>query len=148
MMISGLACFVLCSLLIGSLGFAPPARISSRMFKNSLMMCEAEVAEEVELPVTPLSQMEIRVGKIIEIDVHPEAENLFIEKVDVGEEEGPRTIVSGLVKFCKKEDLLNKNIVVLCNLKPRPLKGVVSAGMLLCASNEDHTVVEPLIVPG
>jgi tRNA-binding EMAP/Myf-like protein len=59
----------------------------------------------------------------------------------VGEADGPRTIVSGLVEFCTVEQLLNKNVVVLCNLKPRPLKGVLSAGMLLCASSADKTQV-------
>lgn len=61
--------------------------------------------------------------------------------VNVGEADGPRTIVSGLVEFCTIEQLLNKNVVVLCNLKPRPLKGVLSAGMLLCASSADKTQV-------
>jgi methionine--tRNA ligase beta chain len=88
-----------------------------------------------------ISLLEIRVGKIVEIERHPEAENLYVEKVDVGEENGPRTIVSGLVQYCKPEDLLNTNVVVLCNLKPRPLKGITSFGMLLCASNEEHSKV-------
>ena len=58
-----------------------------------------------------------------------------------GEPEGPRTIVSGLVEFCTIDQLLNKNVIVLCNLKPRPLKGILSAGMLLCASSVDKTQV-------
>ena len=58
-----------------------------------------------------------------------------------GEPEGPRTIVSGLVEFCSIEQLLNRNVIVLCNLKPRPLKGILSAGMLLCASSVDKAQV-------
>ena len=58
-----------------------------------------------------------------------------------GELEGPRTIVSGLVEFCSIEQLLNRNVIVLCNLKPRPLKGILSAGMLLCASSVDKAQV-------
>lgn len=55
---------------------------------------------------------------------HPDAENLYVEKVDLGagEEEGPRTIVSGLVKFCEESDLLGREVVVLCNLKPVNMK--------------------------
>lgn len=55
---------------------------------------------------------------------HPDADNLYVEKVDVGagEEEGPRTIVSGLVKFCEESDLLGREVVVLCNLKPVNMK--------------------------
>lgn len=49
--------------------------------------------------------------------------------------------MSGLVEFCTVEQLLNRNVIVLCNLKPRPLKGILSAGMLLCASSIDKTLV-------
>lgn len=95
----------------------------------------------VAAKVSDLSLMEIRVGKIVEIGKHPEADSLYVEKVDIGEPTGPRTIVSGLVAFCSMEDLLDRKVTVLCNLKPRPLKGVTSYGMLLCASNADHTKV-------
>lgn len=100
--------------------------------------------------ISELSRLEIRVGKIVEVSKHPEADSLYVEKVDVGESEGPRTIVSGLVAYCTTEQLLNRNVVVLCNLKPRPLKGITSFGMLLCASTksgEDKSAVEPLLVP-
>lgn len=106
--------------------------------------CEAVAADTTDVAPAPLltetvSFMEIRVGKIVEIALHPEAENLYVEKVDCGEEGGPRTIVSGLAKFCTIEELMGRNVVVLANLKPRALVGILSAGMLLCASNEDHT---------
>jgi tRNA-binding EMAP/Myf-like protein len=60
---------------------------------------------------------------------------LYVEQVDVGEAE-PRTIVSGLVNFVPLEDMQQRKVVVLCNLKPRNMVGVKSHGMLLCASNE------------
>lgn len=55
---------------------------------------------------------------------HPDADSLYVEKVDLGagEEEGPRTIVSGLVNFCEESDLLGREVVVLCNLKPVNMK--------------------------
>lgn len=92
-----------------------------------------------ETPIKPtdIGLLEIRTGKIIEVDRHPEADGLYVEKIDVGEVEGPRTIVSGLVKYCTIEELLNREVVVLCNLKPRALKGITSFGMLLCASADD-----------
>lgn len=105
---------------------------------NSKTLLKAEVTE--------LSRLEIRVGKILEIGKHPEADSLYVEKVDVGEPEA-RTIVSGLVEYCSVEMLLNKEVVVLCNLKPRALKGITSFGMLLCSSSADHTQVEPLAPP-
>lgn len=99
-----------------------------------------------ELPLTELSRLEVRVGRVVECEKHPEADTLYVEKVDVGEEE-PRTIVSGLVKFVSVEELVGRSVVVLCNLKPRAMRGVTSHGMLLCASNEDHTKVDPLAAP-
>jgi tyrosyl-tRNA synthetase len=64
---------------------------------------------------------------------HPDADSLYIEKIDVGEAE-PRTVVSGLVQFVPKEELQDRLVVVLCNLKPQKMRGVESQGMLLCAS--------------
>ena len=117
-------------------------------FTSRLSCTSAEPAAAGE--VTELSRLEIRVGKIVEVSKHPEADSLYVEKVDVGEPEGPRTIVSGLVAYCTPEQLLNRNVVVLCNLKPRPLKGITSFGMLLCASTktgDEKSAVEPLLVP-
>ena len=85
-------------------------------------------------------------GKILEVERHPDADGLYVEKIDVGEEE-PRTIVSGLVKFIKKEEFEGISTLVLCNLKPRAMRGITSAGKVLCASNEDHTEVWPLLAP-
>lgn len=99
-----------------------------------------------QLPFTELSRLEIRVGKILKCEPHPDADTLYVEKVDVGEKE-PRTIVSGLVKYVSLEEMLHRDVIVLCNLKPRVMRGVTSQGMLLCASNEDHTRVDPLAPP-
>lgn len=107
----------------------------------------APVAAPPAEELTELSRLEIRVGKIVEIAKHPEADSLFVEKVDCGEASGPRTIVSGLVKYCTAEQLLNRKVTVLCNLKPRALVGITSAGMLLCASSADGSQVEPLLPP-
>merc|ERR1712113_764706 len=89
-------------------------------------------APDVAVP----SRLNIKVGKIVEVSKHPEAEALYIEKIDVGESE-PRTIVSGLVNFVPIEEMKDRMVVVLCNLKKAKLKGVESYGMVLCASRED-----------
>ena len=94
-----------------------------------------------------VSRMNFVVGKIVECEKHPNADSLYIEKIDLGEESGPRTIVSGLVKFVPLEEMLNRLVVVVANLKPSNLKSVKSYGMVLCGSNADHTAVELLDVP-
>lgn len=77
--------------------------------------------------VNPPSSFPVYVARP-QIARHPDADSLYVEKVDLGqgEEEGPRTIVSGLVSFCEESDLLGREVVVLCNLKPVNMKvGVV-----------------------
>ena len=130
-------------------GFTRSSPFTRGLSRKVLFSTEDTEVESTPLLKEEVSFMEIRTGKIVEISVHPdpEASKLFVEKVDCGEPDGPRTIVSGLVEFCSAEDLLNKEVIVLCNLKPRALKGITSAGMLLCAGNDDHTQVAPLSPP-
>ena len=86
-------------------------------------------------------------GKIISVEAHPDADSLYVEQIDVGEPEGPRTIVSGLREYVKMEDLQDRSVLILANLKPRNMRGIKSNGMLLCASDSEHTTVEPLSPP-
>jgi methionyl-tRNA synthetase len=90
----------------------------------------------------PWSTIELKVGKIIAIENHPTAEHLYVETVDLGEE-NPRTICSGLVKFCEKDDLLNKHVVVASNLSPAELSGTLSEGMILgVAKKKNFEVID------
>ncbi|XP_054734904.1 tyrosine--tRNA ligase, cytoplasmic [Anastrepha obliqua] len=91
-------------------------------------------------------RLDIRVGKIAEVSRHPDADTLYVLKIDLNEAQ-PRTIISGLVKFVTIEELDQRLVAVLCNLKPSKMRGILSEGMVLCTSNPDHTVVEPIIVP-
>ncbi|XP_045775715.1 tyrosine--tRNA ligase, cytoplasmic [Maniola jurtina] len=95
--------------------------------------------------ITP-SKLDIRVGRIVEVSRHPDADALYVEKIDVGEPE-PRIIVSGLVNFVPIEEMQNRDVVVLCNLKPAKMRGIESKGMVLCASVDEPKQVEPLIPP-
>lgn len=92
------------------------------------------------------SKFDMRVGKVVEVNRHPEAEFLYVEKIDIGEPE-PRTIVSGLVKYVPIEEMQDRLVVVLANLKPANMRGVKSAGMVLCASAGEPAVIEPLMPP-
>ena len=68
-------------------------------------------------------------------------DEVYCEEIDVGEEQ-PRTVMSGLRKFFSEEDLLNRKVVVITNLKPRRVGSFTSNGMVICAANADNTVVE------
>lgn len=114
------------------------ARASSEAAEQAV---DATVAEPL-----PTGDLDLRVGKILSVEKHPEADTLYVESIDVGEEE-PRTIVSGLVNFVSEEDMQNRDVVVICNLKGRNMRGIKSHGMVLCASDEAHENVEPLQPP-
>jgi len=96
--------------------------------------------------LTP-SRLDIRVGKIMEVARHPDAEKLYVSKIDLGEAGGTRTIVSGLVDFVPEASMQGRKVVVLANLKPAKMRGVESCGMVLCSSREEPKEVEPLGVP-
>ncbi|KAK9869659.1 hypothetical protein WA026_003407 [Henosepilachna vigintioctopunctata] len=92
------------------------------------------------------SRLDIRIGKIVEVSKHPDANALYVEKIDLGEST-PRTIVSGLVDFIPIEEMRDRMVVVLCNLKPAKMRGIESQGMVLCASKDDPKEVETLCPP-
>lgn len=83
----------------------------------------------------PFDKIEIVTAKILEIKEHPEADKLYILKIDIGTEE--RQLVAGLRTHYSAEELQDKNIIVLKNLKPAKLRGEWSQGMLLAADNGD-----------
>ena len=87
------------------------------------------------------TQLDVRVGHITSISKHPDAEKLFVESIDLGNGE-VRTIVSGLVDHYKAEELQGSLCLVVCNMKPKALKGVTSQGMVLCASTESPAALE------
>merc|ERR1711962_567843 len=91
-----------------------------------------------------VSKLNMKVGKIVSVEKHPDADTLYVEKVDVGEERH-RQVVSGLVKSYTLEEMQGRVGVFLLNLKPAKMRGVLSEGMIMCASSPEK--VETLEVP-
>eukprot|EP01041_Mallomonas_annulata_P010354 gene10354-21599_t len=91
--------------------------------------------------------LDIRVGVVIRCWEHPESEKLLCEEIDLGEPTGPRQIASGIRAFYSAAEVQGRRVLVLSNLKDRPLAGFKSQGMVLAASNADHTVVRLLEAP-
>lgn len=87
------------------------------------------------------SKIDIRVGKIQAVKQHPNAEKLYILLIDFAKEESDRQIVAGLKPYFKEDELIGKKVVCVLNLEPKPLRGVESQGMVLCAEDEDGKVV-------
>ncbi|KAM6116091.1 tyrosine--tRNA ligase, cytoplasmic [Phoenicopterus ruber ruber] len=123
-------------------------KLTSAAYPNPSKAKPAEKGTKNSEPenVVP-SRLDIRVGKVISVEKHPDADSLYVEKIDVGEPE-PRTVVSGLVQFVPREQLQDRLVVLLCNLKPQKMRGVESQGMVLCASSVgEPRQVEPLDPP-
>uniref|UniRef100_UPI00398F0B23 aminoacyl tRNA synthase complex-interacting multifunctional protein 1a n=1 Tax=Pristiophorus japonicus TaxID=55135 RepID=UPI00398F0B23 len=87
-----------------------------------------------------ISRLDLRIGRIITAKKHPDADTLYVEEVDVGEA-NPRTVVSGLVKHVPIEEMQNRLAVMLCNLKPAKMRGVVSQAMVMCASSPEKVEI-------
>jgi methionyl-tRNA synthetase len=101
---------------------------------------EKKEAKKMEMPpIKPeisyedFEKVDLRVAKVLAAEAVPKSSKLLKLKIDVGEE---RTIVAGMGKDYKPEEIIGKNIVVVVNLKPTKLMGVESHGMLLAADTE------------
>ncbi len=92
-------------------------------------------------------KLDIRTGKIVHAEAVEGADRLIKLEVDVGEP-SPRIIVAGMKAYYSPEEMVGKTIVVLVNLEPRKLRGIMSNGMLLAASTPDYTTVKLLTVDG
>ncbi len=86
---------------------------------------------------TDFSKMDLRVGKVVEAEPVPNSRKLIRLIVDLGEEK--KQILAGLAKWYKPEDFVGKYVIVVANLKPKRMAGLVSQGMLLAAGCTDDT---------
>lgn len=87
-----------------------------------------------EITFEDFTKLDIRTGTIIEAEKMKKADKLLKIRVDLGFEE--RTVVSGIAKFFKPEDIIGQQVLLLANLAPRKMRGVESQGMILMAENE------------
>jgi methionyl-tRNA synthetase len=79
------------------------------------------------------AKLQLRVATVLECKAHPNADKLLIIQIDLGDEK--RQICAGLRQHIQPEQLVGKQIVVVANLAPRQMRGEVSQGMLLAATD-------------
>jgi aminoacyl tRNA synthase complex-interacting multifunctional protein 1 len=93
-------------------------------------------------PNTPeVAKIDIRVGKIVKAWKHPDANSLYVEHIDIGEEQ-PRQVCSGLFNYIPLEEFEGSDVLCIVNLKPADMRGIKSYGMVLAAKSEDGKTVE------
>jgi methionyl-tRNA synthetase len=117
--------------------FKPIDAKTLAMFKKKFSKKQKEQKAETE-PLG-LENLHLEVGLIKEVSRHPNADKLYVEKIEMANNE-IRTICSGLVPYMKEEDLLNKKCLVVKNLKTANLRGVQSQGMVLVAEDKEKNM--------
>ena len=97
-----------------------------------------------QISIEDFAKVELKVGEILTAEKVENADKLLKFSVKVGKE--TRTIVSGIAKYYSPDELIGKEVVVVANLKPAKLKGIMSEGMLLCAVDGDKVVlITPMV---
>ena len=98
-----------------------------------------------QIAIDEFMKIDLRVGSVVAAEKVAKADKLLNLSVDLGEGK-LRTIVSGIAKWYTPEEIIGKSIVVVANLKPAKLRGIMSEGMILCASDEEDNlcIVSPI----
>ncbi|MBP9663018.1 MAG: methionine--tRNA ligase [Pyrinomonadaceae bacterium] len=100
--------------------------------------------EDKFITIDDFIKIELRVGEIKVAEKVPDADKLLRFEVDLGEAK-PRQILAGLAEWYEPEKLIGRKVVVVANLKPRKLRGLMSEGMICAASLEDDSGPNPAL---
>lgn len=95
-----------------------------------------------EVPYSDFQKLDLRIGKIENVEEVEGLDRIYQLVVDLGREK--RTLLAGLKETHQPYELLGKSVVVVTNLEPREIKGINSQGMLLCAVSGEKPV---LLIP-
>ena len=94
-----------------------------------------DIENKPEITFDDFMKLQFQVGEIIECEEVKKSKKLLCSKVKVGSE--IKQIVSGIKSSYSAEEMVGKKVMVLVNLKPAKLAGVLSEGMLLCAEDAE-----------
>lgn len=103
-------------------------------------IAKQEVNKENQyISIDDFSKMELRVGEVLKCEKVEKADKLLKSKIKIGNE--VRQIVSGIAQYYTPEEMIGKKVIVVCNLKPVKLRGILSEGMILAASDDNGNLV-------
>ena len=111
--------------------------------KNAPKKVEEKNSDEITFDM--FSKIQLKVVKILKAEKVENADKLLKVTVDLGDEQ--REVVSGISKYYEPAELVGKNVVMVINLKPTKIRGIMSQGMILAASNEDDLKVVSVDMP-
>lgn len=114
--------------------------------ENGLDTDQADPSEDImdtelkpEIAYEDFDKLQLRIGKIIKCEEVPKSKKLLCSQVQIGSQ--VKQILSGIKQYYSAEEMVGKKVLVLSNLKPATLAGMVSEGMLLCAEDDKGNVV-------
>ena len=109
-----------------------------------------EKAEDEEnaglITIDEVNRVKLVTAKVIACERVPKSDKLLKETLQVGDE--TRTVVSGIAQHYAPEEMVGKTVILVKNLAPRKMRGVLSEGMLLCACDDEHNYLRLLTVDG
>ena len=105
---------------------------------------KADNAENAQGPITidDFAKVQLRVARILTAEKVEGSDKLLHFSVKLTDAEPIRSVVSGIAKFYTPEEMVGKQVVLVSNLKPAKLRGILSEGMILCASDADDKVLK------
>lgn len=109
-------------------------KVEEEYIFNLINKKEEVIVEEDYVSIEDFTKLEFVVGEVRECEKHPNADKLLVSKIDTGDR--IRQIVSGIAGSYTTEDMVGKKVVVVKNLKPVELRGVLSEGMILAGKQK------------
>ncbi len=103
--------------------------------KDTSVTNDIDIEPKLEITYEDFTKMQFQVGEILSCEAVPKSKKLLCSQVKIGSQ--VKQIVSGIKAFYSPEEMVGKKVMVLVNLKPAKLAGVLSEGMLLCAEDAD-----------
>lgn len=103
---------------------------------EAMNVVQPAVEEEKPEPITidDFAKVQLKIGKVLECEKVQGADKLLKSKIKIGNE--VRTILSGIAKYYSPEEMVGKSVAVVTNLPPRKMRGIMSEGMILAASDD------------
>ena len=102
-----------------------------------------DVEKKPEITYDDFSKLQFQIGEIVKCEEVPKSKKLLCSQVKIGSE--TRQILSGIKAWYKPEDMVGRRVMVVTNLKPAKLAGMMSEGMILCAEDDEGNL--SLMVP-
>ncbi len=110
-------------------------RVDLAALQQAIEVGEEALKHKAEVSIDDFAKLEFRVAEVTKAQTHPKADKLLVLTVKVGPEK--RTIVSGIKQWYQPEEMVGKKLVIVANLKPVKLRGILSEGMILAAEDKD-----------